>query len=460
MTIMSKYGVVSSCNRGRVDYFKDHFVSDRTWLLRIRPEQGKGLPSIVYFSQDGNTDIWSIIFDGKVSCCWKCGGEGHRGDQCRSVRPKPNDQGQTAPVGLGTWCDVIKEGHREEWMGMASKANLSKQKSLKPVQKKVKPVVTPVQQGPPVMRTPWGQASKQALAIPGSGLYNAFLPGNCKSEWREDKKATNFKLKLSNSFSGLEIEGYSEDMEEEINSGDELELLGVNNPTKKRANSSASARVKSKPRLDLDVINPDTGKETTVGPMGGGTMDVTTVEVQPLEVGVSQRIAEIEEKELPIENGTTAAEEQDEFVVQEGGGVDKSQVGGEGEKSQVGGEGGKSQVGGEGEKSEVGGEGEQSQLGIGGQLLGDSMEGDSQGATGGMGGEGRGPHSQEVVRHVGGFPVKNTGDISLAGMQTGDSAAASLSEIINPLGSDTSPVEKQQKKSLGQSKPNQDGCTK
>ena len=134
MEVMSKYGVVSSCNRGRVDYFKDHFVSDGTWLLRIRPEQGKGLPSIVYFSEAGNTDIWSIIFDGKVSICWKCGGEGHRGDQCRSVRPKPNAQGQTAPVGLGTWCDVIKEGHRKEWMGMASKANLSKQKSLKPVQ--------------------------------------------------------------------------------------------------------------------------------------------------------------------------------------------------------------------------------------------------------------------------------------------------------------------------------------
>ena len=232
----------------------------------------------------------------------------------------------------------------------------------------MKPVVTPVN------RTPWVEKQhKQELAIPGSGLYNAFLPGNCKSEWREDKKATNFKLKLANRFSGLEVEEDSEDMDEEINSGDELELFGV----KRRANSSASARVKSKRRLDPDAINLDT--EAPVEPMGGVTMDVTAVENQPLEVGVSQRIAEIEEKELTIENGTSAAEEVDEIGLQEGGGVDKSQVGEEGEKSQVGGEGETSQVGGEGENSQVVGEGGKSQLGVGDQLLGDSMEEGCQG---------------------------------------------------------------------------------
>ena len=99
---MSKYGVVESIERGRIDYFKEHFVSDGTWLLRIRTEQGKGLPSTLYYEDEKmNTDIWSLIFDGKVSACYKCGDEGHRGDRCRAVRPKQAESGMTAPVGVG-----------------------------------------------------------------------------------------------------------------------------------------------------------------------------------------------------------------------------------------------------------------------------------------------------------------------------------------------------------------------
>ena len=100
--VMSKYGVVESIERGRIDYFKEHFVSDGTWLLRIRTEQGKGLPSTLYYEDEKmNTDIWSLIFDGKVSACYKCGDEGHRGDRCRAVRPKQAESGMTAPVGVG-----------------------------------------------------------------------------------------------------------------------------------------------------------------------------------------------------------------------------------------------------------------------------------------------------------------------------------------------------------------------
>ena len=145
---MSKYGVVSACDRGRIDYFKESFVSDGTWILRMRPEQGKGLPSIVYFTEERNTDTWSIIFDGKVSCCYKCGGEGHRGDQCRSVRPKPGKEGQIAPVGIGSYCDVVKEGiNQQPWVGMTGlqkDRNIGVQKSLVPAVVPVIPAVVPV----------------------------------------------------------------------------------------------------------------------------------------------------------------------------------------------------------------------------------------------------------------------------------------------------------------------------
>ena len=137
--VMSKYGKVESCDRGRVDYFKNSFVSDGTWILRIRTEQGKGLPSTLYYSDEGgHTDIWSVIFDGKVAACFKCGAEGHRGDHCRAAKPKPAEQGLVEPVGVGTYCDVVKAGVNIKWQGMTNQgADLNKQLSLKakPVKK-------------------------------------------------------------------------------------------------------------------------------------------------------------------------------------------------------------------------------------------------------------------------------------------------------------------------------------
>ena len=77
---MSKYGVVEHIERGRIDYFKEEIVSDGTWLVRIRTEQGKGLPSTLYYEDEQkNTDIWSLVFEGKVTACYKCGGDGAQG---------------------------------------------------------------------------------------------------------------------------------------------------------------------------------------------------------------------------------------------------------------------------------------------------------------------------------------------------------------------------------------------
>ena len=131
--VMTKYGEVVSLERGRVDYFKTSFVSDGTWLIRIRPQQGKGLPSIIYYEDENkNIDVWAVNFDGKVFACWKCGGQNHRGDTCRSTRPKPGQELSVAPVGLGTYCDVVKQGVNEEWVGMSNtrRQDFSKQKSL------------------------------------------------------------------------------------------------------------------------------------------------------------------------------------------------------------------------------------------------------------------------------------------------------------------------------------------
>ena len=98
-------------------------------IIRKRPEQGKGLPSIIYYTdEEGNTDVWSIIFDGKVSLCYKCGQKGHRGDRCRAMDSKEGEKGMMAPVGMGTYCDIVKKDINVPWQGMSNRQpNFKKQ---------------------------------------------------------------------------------------------------------------------------------------------------------------------------------------------------------------------------------------------------------------------------------------------------------------------------------------------
>ena len=132
--VMTKYGKVVGIEKGRVSYFKEAFVGDGTWILRIRPQDGKGLPSIIYYDdEEGNKDVWSLIFDGKVSVCYKCGKQGHRGDRCRAVRPSAESSGNKAPLGVGTYCDVVKKNVDVEWKGMTDEEfDENQQKDLVP----------------------------------------------------------------------------------------------------------------------------------------------------------------------------------------------------------------------------------------------------------------------------------------------------------------------------------------
>ena len=264
MEVMSKYGVVSSCERGRIDYFRDSFVSDGTWILRIRPEQGKGLPSIVYFTENGNTDVWSLIFDGKVSICWKCGQENHRGDMCRSVRPKANQQGKTAPVGLGTYCDVVKEGLAEEWVGMTNtKPNLSKQKSL--VQARPQQVVkqTNISKGkmlapPAVLSKKWQSVSTDMVARTGYTSMVSHRTGDLQLAINTSNKYS----VLAHAGLGDMGAGESDDSEEFIEDENIEIKTGEVKKTYKRRISNANSGRGVKPRKD-DV--PDTFNNSAGG---------------------------------------------------------------------------------------------------------------------------------------------------------------------------------------------------
>ena len=110
--IMGKYCKVKTCEMGVYECAKTSVIYDGTWLLRVWTEPGKGLPSVIYYNPDESDDkvfdVWSLNFDGKVSCCWKCGGEDHIGDRCRARRPKLDDRGDVAPVGVGTYSDIVR----------------------------------------------------------------------------------------------------------------------------------------------------------------------------------------------------------------------------------------------------------------------------------------------------------------------------------------------------------------
>ena len=255
--VMSKYGKVESCDRGRVDYFKNSFVSDGTWILRIRTEQGKGLPSTLYYTDEGgHTDIWSVIFDGKVAACFKCGAEGHRGDQCRAAKPKPAEQGLVAPVGVGNYCDVVKAGVNIKWEGMTNQvADLKKQLSLK---------------AKPVKKVYKNQLIKKGADFKHSDIPEVSRMSSCmRNRFGMDNWSG---LKVNNMFAGMEIE------ETEV---EEIEVDEIDpksgKPKRPRVNSKTENVKKSK--LDNDDFVGDGVKDVEENIEKSGPVVKVPVEV-------------------------------------------------------------------------------------------------------------------------------------------------------------------------------------
>ena len=290
MEVMSQYGEVVACDKGRIDYFKDSHVSDGTWSIRIKPEQGgQGLPSILYYDEGGPTDIWNLIFDGKISCCWKCGMEGHRGDGCRSVRPKTAEQGMTAPVGLGTYCDVVRKGMvGVKWQGMTNQeANLTKQRKLRRkaaevVEQPDQPVPEhqplPVQQQPPTPPPPARQQPPKTAAKPAVAktrpvqLYTGGYGTSSCLRNRFDGGMFGVKywpvVDTSNRFQQLQQEE-SEDNEEDEEMLENVETdEGVDSKGRKRVSSNRDSSRGVKTKLDNTVDLSELASSS--GGNGGG----------------------------------------------------------------------------------------------------------------------------------------------------------------------------------------------
>ena len=76
----------------------------------------RAIPSYIHRRDEG--ELWSLNFEGRLFCCWKCGSNSHIGDKCRdqskifeeifSGSSDSNCNGQP------TWAAVVRSGSVSE----------------------------------------------------------------------------------------------------------------------------------------------------------------------------------------------------------------------------------------------------------------------------------------------------------------------------------------------------------
>ena len=108
-------GEVIGIKKGLLDVNRLPGVTNGTWELRVKindPE--RVIPSYIHRRDEG--ELWSLNFEGRVFCCWKCGSGTHIGDKCREQtrtfdeifsESDDNSEGFVKP----TWAAVVRSGN-------------------------------------------------------------------------------------------------------------------------------------------------------------------------------------------------------------------------------------------------------------------------------------------------------------------------------------------------------------
>ena len=117
-------GEVVDIKKGFIDEKRLPGVTNGTWSLRVKIlDQEKIIPSYVHRRDEG--ELWSLNFEGRVFCCWKCGSGNHIGDKCRDqtrtfdevFNGSASDEGFVKP----TWAAVVRTGQAEDINEMESR---------------------------------------------------------------------------------------------------------------------------------------------------------------------------------------------------------------------------------------------------------------------------------------------------------------------------------------------------
>ena len=92
-------------------------MTNGTWTLRVKIfDPDKVIPSYIHRRDEG--ELWSLNFEGRVFCCWKCGSGNHIGDKCRDHTRTFDEVFQGNDVDNGnfekpTWAAVVRSGQAD-----------------------------------------------------------------------------------------------------------------------------------------------------------------------------------------------------------------------------------------------------------------------------------------------------------------------------------------------------------
>ena len=110
-------GEVIEIKKGWLDASRLPGVTNGVWTLRVKIlDPDMIIPSYIHRRDEG--ELWSLNFEGRVFCCWKCGSGNHIGDKCRDQDRTFDEIFSGADVYEGefvkpTWAAVVRSGQAD-----------------------------------------------------------------------------------------------------------------------------------------------------------------------------------------------------------------------------------------------------------------------------------------------------------------------------------------------------------
>lgn len=106
-------GEVIESKKGMLDAKRLPWITNGTWALRVKIlDPDKMIPSYIHRRDEG--ELWSLNFEGRVFCCWKCGSGTHIGDKCRdqsrTFEEIFNGSVTDTDFEKPTWAAVVRSG--------------------------------------------------------------------------------------------------------------------------------------------------------------------------------------------------------------------------------------------------------------------------------------------------------------------------------------------------------------
>ena len=105
-------GDIIELRKGMLDSARLPGVTNGTWSLRVKiTDPEKSIPSYIHRRDEG--ELWSLNFEERVFCCWKCGSPTHIGDKCRD-QTKTFEETFSNGKSQPTWAAVVRSGNEAD----------------------------------------------------------------------------------------------------------------------------------------------------------------------------------------------------------------------------------------------------------------------------------------------------------------------------------------------------------